>query len=347
MKTGNDYFKFTVTPLRVSDQLDDGLVVYPGEPSEIVLQLKNLHQNQPLKISLKVTGNFPASWCQLGVEGQEIPAGAQMDAVLYFQIPENFFEDQQAVHPGKQLQLNYHVLVTMAGLADAEIERIEQTEFSLYVRPRSLYLNFLPNLYREADRDQSLTKSSTEIDLIGRFLKIFEQAFEPAVHNLDAMWANLDPLTAPEAMLPFLAHWVGWNIEPGWELAPQRRLIRQAIELYRWRGTRRGLRLYLHAYTGLPLDDSCPNESQKHISITEPFGAGFVLGDAYIDKSILGSGKAYHFNVHIRVDTEYSIERLNESVLHQIIQQVKPAFSTYNLTIEKIESAHSKTSQYS
>lgn len=343
MKTANDCLKCTLTPLRVSDQLDDGLVVYPGEPSEIVLQIKNLQLEQPLKVSLKVAGNFPSNWCQIGIEGQEISAGAQMDAVLYFHVPENFFEDQQFIDSEKRLQLDYHVIVTVASLASDA--KIEQTEFNLYVRPRSLYLNFLPNLYREADRDQSFTRPSTEIDLIGRFLKIFEQAFEPAVHSLDAMWANLDPLTAPEAMLPFLAHWVGWKIEPSWELAPQRRLIRQAVELYRWRGTRRGLRLYLHAYTGLPLDDLLPNESQKHISITESFGDSFILGDAFIEKSILGNGKSYHFNIRLRVDEEYPIERLNESTLHQIIQQAKPAFCTYNLTIEKTAITNSKDSQ--
>lgn len=335
MKTDNNCFKLTLTPLRVSDQVSDGLIVYPGEPSETVLQIKNLRQKQPLQISLKVTGNFPSHWCQLGVEGQEVPAGAEMDAVLYFHIPETFFEDQQAVYPGKQLQLNYHVLVTITSL-EPDVA-IAQTEFNLYVRPRSLYLNFLPNLYCEADREQSLTRPSTEIDLIGRFLKIFEQAFEPAVHSLDTMWAHLDPLTAPETMLPFLAHWVGWTIEPGWELAPQRRLIRQAMELYRWRGTRRGLRLYLHAYTGLPLDDALPNEYQKHIGITEPFGDGFILGNALIEKSILGSGKVYHFSVCLRFDADYPAEQLNESILHQMIQQAKPAFSTYDLTIEKIE----------
>jgi phage tail-like protein len=332
MKTRDVGFKFSLTFLQVSDQVSDGLIVYPGEPSEIVLHVKNLRQEQALPLSFKVEGNFPSEWCQLGIEGNEIPAAAQMDALLYIHIPESFFEDQQAIRPGEHLQLKYHVLITITNL---EQTKSEQIEFNLYVRPRSLYLNFLPNLYREADRDESLTRRSAEVDLIGRFLKIFEQAFEPAVHSLDAMWANLDPLTAPQAMLPFLAHWVGWTTTPGWELASQRRLIRQAIELYRWRGTRRGLRLYLHAYTGLPLDDSLLDEAQKHISITEAFGSGFILGDALLGKAILGNGRSHHFSVRLRINTDYPVEPINESILHQIIQQEKPAFCTYDLTIEK------------
>jgi phage tail-like protein len=318
----------------MGDRIKNGLIVYPGEPSEILLQIKNLRQNQPLALTCKVEGNFPSHWCQLSTEGDEILPAAQMDALLYFYIPTNFFEDQQAIHPGEYLQLKYHLLITVTSSEPGNSE-LEQIEYDLYVRPRSLYLNFLPNLYREADRDEFLAGRSPQVDLIGRFLKIFEQAFEPVVHSLDAMWANLNPLTSPEAMLPFLAHWVGWTIIPSWNLAPQRRLICQAMELYRWRGTRRGLRLYLHAYTGLPLDDSVTDES-KHISITEPFGSGFILGEAILGEAILGSGCPYHFNVHLRIDVNYPIERIDESVLHQIIQQEKPAFCTYSLTIERI-----------
>ncbi|NJO78511.1 MAG: phage tail protein [Cyanobacteria bacterium RM1_2_2] len=336
MKTSNDCFKLSVTPLQISDQVSDGLIVYPGEPSQVSLQVKNLRQKQPLQLNCKVEGNFPPNWCLLSTEGNEISPAAQMDAVLYFHIPENFFEDQQVIHPGKSLQLKYHVLITVNNL-EPENSQSEQVEFNLYVRPRSLYLDFLPNLYREADRDESFTRHSTDIDLIGRFLKIFEQAFEPAVYSLDAMWANLNPLTSPEAMLPFLAHWVGWTITPGWELDSQRRLMSQALELYRWRGTRRGLRLYLHAYTGLPLDDSLSNESEKQISITEAFGSGFIVGEAILGEAILGSGCPYHFNVHLRINVDHPIERIDESILHQIIQQEKPAFCTYHLTIERMD----------
>lgn len=333
MKTRNLSFKTSLTFLQASDQVSDGLIVYPGEPSEVVLQVKNLWQRS-LPLNFKIEGNFPAEWCRSGIEGNEIPAVAQLDALLYFLIPESFFEDQQAIYPGEHLQLKYHVLITITNLEQFEIEQIE---FSIYVRPRSLYLNFLPHLYREADRDESLTRRSAEIDFIGRFLKIFEQAFEPAVHSLDAMWANLDPLTAPQTMLPFLAHWVGWTFSPNWELAPQRRLIRQAIQLYRWRGTRHGLRLYLHAYTGLPLENSQSHESEKCISITELFGSGFILGDAVTGKSVLGHGKSYHFNVRLRIDPNHPARRIDEAILHQIIQQEKPAFCTYDLTIEKLD----------
>ncbi len=300
----------------------NSLVVYPGEPSEMVVQVKNLGE-QPMTLSLTVEGDFPSEWCQLGTEGHDIPPRGQMDAVLYFQVPERFFEDQRSLTPQQQLKLKYFVVVTVLANTNGTAPEFQQIRFDLYVRPRSLYLDFLPVLYRE-------------VDFIGRFLKIFEQAFEPVVQSLDVMWANLDPLTAPQALLPFLAYWVGWQNNPAWGVKQQRRLIRQAVELYRWRGTRKGLRLYLHWYTGLPLDEDRP-ESDKHISITEPFGGAFTLSEAVLGESaVLGGGQAYHFCVRLRRDRQHPVP-IEDSLIRTIIEQEKPAFCSYDLFIESLD----------
>lgn len=296
------------------------LLLHPGEPSEMIVQVQNLQQ-RTLWVTLRVEGDFPAEWCQIGTEGREIAPGAQMDAVLYFSVPATFFEDQQAVTPGKkeQLILNFRSLVFVEIDTGTQQEQIQQAEFGLYIRPYSVYMDFLPVLYRE-------------VDFIGRFMKIFEQAFSPVIQSFNVMWANLDPLTAPSALLPFLAHWVAWPVDPIWDLSQQRRLIRRAVELYRWRGTRQGLRLYLHLYTGLPLDDHTPQEADKHISITEPFGQGFVLGAAKLGEgAVLGGGQPYHFVVHLRPDSSNSVD---EQLVRRIIDQEKPAFCTYELFIE-------------
>jgi len=202
--------------------------------------------------------------------------------------------------------------------SETEPEQI-QIEFGLYIRPYSKYVNLLPVLYRE-------------VDLVGRFMKIFEQAFDPVVQSFNLMWANLDALTAPQTLLLFLAHWVAWPVDPIWDIKAQWRLIRRAMELYRWRGTRKGLRLYLHLYTDLPLDEHLPQEADKHISITEPFGQGFVLGAAKLgEDAVLGGGQPYHFVVRLRPK---SSDELSEQLIRRIIDQEKPAFTTYDLFIE-------------
>lgn len=304
------------------DETGHSLLLHPGQPSEMIVQIKNLEE-RPLRLSLKVEGEFPAQWCQIGgTEGSEIPPGGQMNAVLYFTVPATFFEDQQAILPGKKdkLTLNFRSLVLVNIDPGTEQEQIQQSEtFNLYIRPYSAYMEFLPVLYRE-------------VDFIGRFIKVFEQAYQPAIDSFNVMWANLDPLTAPRAILPFLAHWVAWQVDSVWNLDQQRRLISRAVEIYRWRGTRKGLRLYLHLYTGLPLNDELPNEADKHISITEPFGPSFILGDAQIGSAVLAGGQAYHFIVRLRSDNSHN--NINEQLVRKIIEQEKPAFCTYELLIE-------------
>jgi phage tail-like protein len=308
------------------------LLLRPGEPSEMIVQLRNTG-NHTIRCHLQPEGNFPAAWCRVGgMESQEIAPGRQLDAVLLFQIPTDFFENQQTIHPEQPLLLDYEcrllVYYTIVNHQPAPSSPstltvsgsgLEQAAFKLQVRPHSLYLKFLPTLYRE-------------VDFLERFLKIFEQAFEPAVHTLNTMWAHLDPLTAPQAMLPFLAYWVAFPVDPRWSVERQRRLIRNAMELYRWRGTRRGLRLYLHLYTDLPLDDHLSHERDKHIAITELFSDGLVLADSQIGQTaMIGGGCPFHFIVRLREDHP---DQIDESLVRYIIDQEKPAFCTYELYIE-------------
>lgn len=301
------------------DKAEHSLVLHPGQPSEMIVLVKNLTAH-PIRLEFQAEGSFPSQWCRIGKEGNEIAPSGQMQAVLYFQVPATFFEDQQAIAPYKKdkLDLNFRCFVTLHLDQGTDTEQIARSdEFSIYVRPWSNYMEFLPLLYRE-------------VDFIGRFMKIFEQAYQPVIDNFSVMWANLDPLTSPQKLLPFLAHWVAWQVDYTWDLQQQRRLIRHAVELYRWRGTRKGLRLYLYLYTGLPLDENLPNETDKHISITESFGNSFILNDAPLGDAVLGGGQAYHFVVRLRSKQGTMI---HEELIRRIIEQEKPAFCTYELYI--------------
>lgn len=296
----------------------------PGEPSELVVQITNLSP-QALQISLQVSGLFPGR-CLIDVEGGDLPAAGRIEAVLRFELPADFFEDQLAIAPGQQNQLDYpETLQVYTRGASTEGPPpqtggtlLAEASFGIYIRPESRYLNYLPSVYRE-------------VDLIGRLLKIFEQTLDPSIQTLRLLWAYLDPLTAPETLLPFLGYWVGWPSDIPWDLQQQRRLIRRALEIYRWRGTRRGLRLYLHLYTGLPLDSPETPEQEKHISIQESFSRGFVLESARLGENTrIGGGRPFHFVVRLR-----SPQPQDESLIRTIIEQEKPAFCTYELYLEE------------
>jgi phage tail-like protein len=308
---GADDFSQTALSSETTIRAGCDLVVHPPEPSEIVLQLENLGSRM-LRLNVRVEGNFPAEWCRIGMEGYELAPRSRMDAVLYFQVPADFFESSE-LGVGRSLVLDFHSRIHVNYTEEGTGRQLVETAgLNLYVRPRSLYQQFVPALYRE-------------VDFIGRFLKIFEQAFEPAVQTLDVLWAYLDPMTAPQTLLPFLAHWVAWPIDRRWTLERQRFLIRSAVELYRWRGTRRGLRLYIHLYTDLPLDE--------HITIEEIRGEGFVLGNTRVgEDAMIGGGRPYHFIVRLRPQRPNQVD---EQLVRHIIEQEKPAFCTYELYVEE------------
>lgn len=299
---------------------DSQILVYPGEPTEILLKLEN-PSNRRLRLNVQIEADFPSQWYRLGMEGYELPPKSQIEAVLYFQIPGDYFESREALGVAESLRLDYRGRIYVY-YDELETNRqlSEIADFKLYVRPRSLYLNFVPEFYRE-------------VDFIGRLLKIFEQGFEPSVQKFDVLWAYLNPLTAPETLLPFVAYWVGWKMNPALPLERQRLLISKAIDIYRWRGTRKGLRLYLSTVLDLPLDEELP-EVQKRISIQEVFGRGFIINEARIGEgAIVGGGKPYHFIVILRPERSHQID---ENLVRQIIDQEKPAFCTYELFFEPV-----------
>ncbi|GAA6615932.1 phage tail protein [Scytonema sp. NUACC26] len=287
------------------------LLLRPREPGQMLVTLENLGERKQ-RWKLELEGDFPEDWCQWNQEDfEEIASQEKISTFVTFQVPENFFENQLALKNESQLQINYQCSLCVYIETRTQQQPVAYRVFNLFVRPLSFYLNYLPALYRE-------------VDLVGRLLSIFEQAFDPTVQTINTLWAYLDPLTAPEAMLPFLAHWVAWDMDTRWSFNIQRRLIKNALVLYRWHGTRWGLRFYLHLFTGLPLDE-------EHIKIREIFEQGFVLGTTQIGiDSMLGGRRPYHFIVELR--QQYPAQ-IDEASIRKIIERQKPAFSTYELSI--------------
>ena len=328
------------------------IVVHPGELCQVTLEIKNW-ESQPQHLTLKLEGTFPFEWCQLQTDVEsapqlgtvleqnsvgklgtaienatnavtiEVAAKKSRYADLWFLIPDDFFEGQDIFKESKGNKLDFRgclsIYAEQSPNQASSPRPIRESNFELNVRPQSTYTAFLPTVYQE-------------VDYIHRFIEIFEQAFDPIVNSFTSMWAHLDPLTAPQALLPFLAHWVDWQIDLDLDLTYQRRLIRRAVEIYKCRGTRKGLRLYLHLYTGLPLDEHIDREEDKSIAITEPFGQGCLFGIAHIgEDAIIGGGKPYHFDVRLRPQPNSPID---EQLVRRIIDREKPAFCSYSLRIE-------------
>jgi len=87
-----------------------------------------------------------------------------------------------------------------------------------------------------------------------RFVGALEAVLDPIVAVIDALPAHFNPDHAPRDVLNLLAAWLGIEVDESQPLPERRRLVRQAAELSRRRGTVRGLELALAlAFPRLPL----------------------------------------------------------------------------------------------
>jgi len=96
----------------------------------------------------------------------------------------------------------------------------------------------LPAVYREDPFTQ-------------RFCDGLDAVLAPVLSTLDNLAAYLDLGTAPEDLLPWLAHWLGLAVDPGHDPVRQRELLRSTSELHGWQGTRRGIELAVAALLGV------------------------------------------------------------------------------------------------
>ncbi|MGW4035276.1 phage tail protein I [Streptomyces sp. NPDC004778] len=78
-------------------------------------------------------------------------------------------------------------------------------------------------------------------DLAQRFTAGLDTVLAPVLSTLDNLPAYVDPALAPADFLPWLASWVGVEADPAWPVELRRAVVARAMELHRWRGTRRGL----------------------------------------------------------------------------------------------------------
>ena len=123
-----------------------------------------------------------------------------------------------------------------------------------------------------------------------RYLAIFEGTLREMDQRSQHRDSLLDPHAAPAEVLPWLAGFLGLEVDERWPESVLRQLIAQAAWLFRFRGTVAGLQRFLEIYLGIPViilekfrlrgiggrilgDDSSP--------LTRPvLGAGFRVGGA-------------------------------------------------------------------
>ena len=102
----------------------------------------------------------------------------------------------------------------------------------------SSYLDFLPGIYQDSE-------------FLGRFLLIFEHILSPLDRTAGSIADYFDASLTPEDFLPWLGSWLGMVVDARIPQENKREMIRSAPDLYRWRGTKRGMREFLRLATGI------------------------------------------------------------------------------------------------
>lgn len=90
-------------------------------------------------------------------------------------------------------------------------------------------------------------------DALRRMLLVFQHLATGVNDRVDRLAELTDPLRCDPSLLPWLAAWVGFELDGALPLDQQRELVRRAIRLYRTRGTRSGIEEMVSVLTTAPV----------------------------------------------------------------------------------------------
>ena len=177
----------------------------------------------------------------------------------------------------------------------------------------------------------------------GRLTAAFDDVLASVILTLDNLDAYVDPALAPRDFVEWLAGWVGFPIGETWPEDRSRELVARAVELYRWRGTVKGLRDLLAVYTGIEpevVDTGSvtwriPSPGQRKSSSRRSGGHK----EAKDDRPAKGGGKAEdggpatpHLLVRVRVADPGAVDVRQ---LEALILAAKPAHVPHTLEVRK------------
>jgi phage tail-like protein len=140
---------------------------------------------------------------------------------------------------------------------------------------------------------QTFSRDEQVASFMRRYLAIFEGAMGELEAEADARRALLDPRSAPDEILPWLAGFLGLTFDERMSYAPRpggstedvrRKLIAEATWLFRFRGTPAGLQRFLEIYLG-----SAPILIEK-FRVRGLGGATLGEGGGLSSNSVLGAG---------------------------------------------------------
>jgi len=218
---------------RLAQLTNDVLVVEAGSTVETSIVVGGDHGALPGGIkewTIEVQG-LPRAWYTLAAERLRLAGNENQEVLLVIHPP---YDDPRTPLGA----YDFWVRLTSADGRESTDVPARLDALAPGARAmRSRWLDYLPTMYHN--------------DLfLARFLLIFQSILDPIEQTVDNTHSYFDPSLVPARLLPWLASWVGLTFEPELDEATQRELLRRAVDLSRWKGTRRELREQLQIRTG-------------------------------------------------------------------------------------------------
>ena len=238
----------------------------------------------------------------------------------------------------------------------------------LHIPVRS-YLRFLPGIYQggaptsrrdvarvserqarqRGAREESRTTAvaAPQTDQFRRFLFLFQHLMTTVTDRIDQIPALTDPMTADARFLPWIASWVGFELDESLPVHQQRELVKRSIRLYRTRGTRRGVEEMIEVLTGTKVQIVERKKPQISMMGAMTLAGGRNLEERYLRGEppgcfLLPPGRSVTTFFALRLEDRASFKKAHgeraPAVLRRIAQIVtneKPAHVTFTIEFEE------------
>lgn len=242
------------------------------------------------------------------IRDTSIPPRKKSEAFERYRVKTALNPVDMLLHEARGRYLWFEIQLYGQGEDSPEINKIK-----LYL-PKSSWLEYLPEIYQQDPESKSFLE---------RYLGIFQSLFLDMEDHIDRISQHFDPDVAEGDFLNWLAGWV--SIDDGyiWTGEKLKYLIKNAISMYRIRGTRKAISDIIELYTG------------EKPYIVERHQIEDYLGEAKIAELLnsLYGDNPYVFTVIVNEECIASTKEYK--ALRKIVDNCKPAHTEANLVVLK------------
>jgi phage tail-like protein len=211
-----------------------------------------------------------------------------------------------------------HVVKQVPSAGD-ELNNARVIKVEIATRP---WIQFLPGIYQDADEEHA--------DFLQRFLLISAHLTSGIEERLSYLHEFFDPRLTQVRFLPWLASWLAMPILEEWDEEKRREIIQRVPELYRLRGTARGLKLALRLFADV----------KAEIHEGEWPYPGLVIGrSSTVGKDTVLSPPVFMsqcFTVELP-DKKADVSRERLRTVQALVENEKPAHAHYALVFQETE----------